>query len=106
VIAQHGEGDAAVRALEWEAVKVSIANLRTFPCVPVREKAGKLRIHGAYFAVADGILHILDEATPDARRAVVDLRVTPRSGRSGVAERQQMEFSRHLVEPITRQRIS
>jgi len=63
VIAQHGEGDAAVRALEWEAVKVSIANLRTFPCVPVREKAGKLRIHGAYFAVADGILHILDEAT-------------------------------------------
>ena len=63
VIAQHGEGDAAVRALEWEAVKVSIANLRTFPCVPVRERAGKLRIHGAYFAVADGILHILDEAT-------------------------------------------
>jgi len=65
VIAQHGEGDAAVRALEWEAVKVSIANLRTFPCVPVRERAGKLRIHGAYFAVSDGILHILDETTGD-----------------------------------------
>jgi carbonic anhydrase len=61
VIAEHGTGEAAVRALEWEAVKVSIANLRTFPCVPVREKAGKLRIHGAYFAVADGILHVLDE---------------------------------------------
>ncbi len=63
VVAQYGEGDAAVRALEHEAVKVSIANLRTFPCVPVRERAGRLRIHGAYFAVADGILHILDEAT-------------------------------------------
>lgn len=63
VIAEHGTGEAAVRALEWEAVKVSIANLRTFPCVPVREKAGKLRIHGAYFAVADGILHLLDEDT-------------------------------------------
>ncbi|ATE65372.1 carbonic anhydrase [Rhizorhabdus dicambivorans] len=63
VIEEHGQGEAAVRALEWEAVKVSIANLRTFPCVPVREKAGKLRIHGAYFAVADGILHLLDEAT-------------------------------------------
>lgn len=65
VVAQHGEGDAAIRALEHEAVKVSIANLRTFPCIPVRERAGRLRIHGAYFAVADGILHILDEATGD-----------------------------------------
>ena len=63
VIAEHGQSDAAVRALEFEAVKVSIANLRTFPCVPIREKAGKLRLHGAYFAVADGILHLLDEAT-------------------------------------------
>ena len=61
VVAQHGTGEAAVRALEFEAVKVSIANLRTFPCVPIRERAGKLRIHGAYFAVADGILHLLDE---------------------------------------------
>lgn len=65
VVAQHGEGDAAIRALEHEAVKVSIANLRTFPWIPVRERAGRLRIHGAYFAVADGILHILDEATGD-----------------------------------------
>lgn len=63
VVARHGEGPAAARALEFEAVKVSIANLRTFPCIPVRERAGRLRIHGAYFAVADGILHVLDEAT-------------------------------------------
>ena len=61
VIAEHGAGEQAVRALEHEAVRVSIANLRTFPCIPVREKAGKLRIHGAYFAVADGMLHLLDE---------------------------------------------
>ena len=61
VIAEHGHGEEAVRALEWEAVKVSIANLRSFPCIPVREKAGKLKIHGAYFAVADGLLHVLDE---------------------------------------------
>ena len=59
--ATYGEGPDAVRALELEAVKVSMGNLRTFPCIPVREKAGKLRIHGAYFAVADGILHLLDE---------------------------------------------
>lgn len=61
VVAEHGHGEEAIRALEFEAVKVSIANLRTFPCIPVRERAGKLRIHGAYFAVATGILHVLDE---------------------------------------------
>lgn len=61
VVAEHGTGPEAVRALELEAVRVSIANLRTFPCVPVREQAGRLRIHGAYFGVADGVLHILDE---------------------------------------------
>jgi carbonic anhydrase len=63
VVALHGESKEAVRALEFEAVKVSIANLRTFPCVPVREDSGRLRIHGAYFAVADGILHLLDQNT-------------------------------------------
>jgi carbonic anhydrase len=63
VIAEHGEGPEAVRALELETVKVSIANLRTFPCVPIREGKGQLRIHGAYFAIADGVLHLLDEAT-------------------------------------------
>ena len=63
VVAEHGTGPAAVRALELEAVKVSITNLRTFPCIPVREQAGRLRIHGAYFGVADGVLHVLDETS-------------------------------------------
>jgi carbonic anhydrase len=51
------------RALEQAAVRVSLANLRTFPCIPEREQAGRLRLHGAYFAIADGILHVLDPAT-------------------------------------------
>ena len=51
------------RALEQEAVKVSLANLRTFPCIPVREAAGKLRLHGAWFAISDGRLELLDEAS-------------------------------------------
>jgi len=63
VVAEHGHGPEAVHALELEAVKVSIANLRTFPCIPPREAAGTLRLHGAYFAIADGQLHLLDEAT-------------------------------------------
>lgn len=61
VAAQFGNGPEAIRALELETVKVSIANLRTFPCIPEREDAGRLTIHGAYFAIADGVLHVLDE---------------------------------------------
>lgn len=51
------------RTLEQEAVKVSLANLRSFPFVPAREAAGKLRLHGAWFAISDGRLELLDEAT-------------------------------------------
>lgn len=62
IAAEHGEGPEAIRALELETVRVSIANLRTFPCVPPREAAGKLKIHGAYFAIHDGVLHVMDES--------------------------------------------
>ena len=61
VVAEYGEGAEATRALELECVKVSLANLRTFPCIPERETAGTLRLRGAYFAIADGVLHLLDE---------------------------------------------
>ncbi|RYY32953.1 MAG: carbonic anhydrase, partial [Sphingomonadales bacterium] len=61
IVAELGEGPEAIRALELETVRVSIANLRTFPCIPEREAAGTLRIHGAYFAIADGVLHVMGE---------------------------------------------
>ncbi len=63
VTAEHGTGPEAQRALEMEGVKVSLANLRTFPCIPVREAAGKLRLRGSYFALTEGVLYVLDEAT-------------------------------------------
>jgi carbonic anhydrase len=63
VVARHGTGAEAVHALELECVRVSLANLRTFPFVPEREGAGTLRLRGAYFAIAEGILHLLDEQT-------------------------------------------
>jgi carbonic anhydrase len=50
-------------ALELETVKVSLANLRTFPFIVEREKAGLLKLHGAYFGIAEGLLHVLDETT-------------------------------------------
>ena len=62
IVAEHGTGPEAVRALEHETVRVSIANLRTFPFIPAREAAGALEIHGAYFALADGVLHVMDDA--------------------------------------------
>lgn len=56
-------GREAERAMEQAAVKVSLQNLRTFPCVAQLEASGKLRLRGAFFAISDGVLHLLDEET-------------------------------------------
>lgn len=62
VVADHGtEGRAAERAMEMAGVRVSLANLRTFPCVAEREARGQLKLRGAFFAITDGVLHVLDE---------------------------------------------
>ena len=61
VIAAHGTGPDAVRAMEMETVRVSLGNLRTFPFIPPREAAGTLTLRGAYFAIADGVLHLMGE---------------------------------------------
>jgi len=62
IVAEYGEGEEAIRELELETVRVSLRNLRTFPCIPEREAAGTLTLHGAYFAIRDGVLHVMDEA--------------------------------------------
>jgi carbonic anhydrase len=49
--------------MEMEAVKVSLANLRTFPCVRQKEQSGKLKLHGAVFAISDGVLRVLNETS-------------------------------------------
>lgn len=56
-------GREAERAMELAAVKVSLANLRSFPCVREKEADGTLALRGAYFAISDGVLHLLDEST-------------------------------------------
>jgi len=62
VVAEHGtEGRDAERAMEQAGVRVSLANLRTFPCVAELEKQGRLRLRGTFFAISDGMLHLLDE---------------------------------------------
>ena len=64
VAAEHGsEGRDALREMEREAVKVSLANLRTFPYVAEKEQSGELVLRGAHFAISNGVLNLLDEAS-------------------------------------------
>ena len=63
VLFKHDELDQeAFTEMELRAIQVSLANLRTFPFVAEREKAGKLTLHGCHFSIADGKLYVLDEA--------------------------------------------
>jgi len=59
--------EEAFLAMERGAVKVSLANLRTFPWVIEREQAGKLTLHGGHFSISEGRLYLLDEAEGDFR---------------------------------------
>ncbi len=52
-----------VELLAHASIKRSLANLRTFPCINILEERGKLKLHGAYFGVANGRLEALDEAS-------------------------------------------
>lgn len=64
VRARHAEIDRdAFADMEHESVQVSLRNLRSFPWVREREESGALALHGAFFSIADGALHLLDERT-------------------------------------------
>lgn len=66
IAAQSGtHGDAAERAMEYAAVRLSLANLRTFPCVREKEASGELTLRGCHFSIADGRLYLLDEQSGD-----------------------------------------
>jgi carbonic anhydrase len=68
VKARHSELDRETFLdMEREAVKVSLANLRTFPWIVEREEAGELKLHGAHFSISEGRLYVLDEAEGDFR---------------------------------------
>ncbi len=60
VVAEHGTGPEGQKALEQEGVKVSLKNLMTFPFVKERVESGKLKLHGAVFAIDDGRLRVLE----------------------------------------------
>ncbi|MEX0346908.1 MAG: carbonic anhydrase [Rhizobiaceae bacterium] len=59
-------------ALERISIRYSVANLRTFPCVDILEKKGRLSLHGAWFDISSGELWIMDNETGDFARPDVD----------------------------------
>lgn len=48
-------------AVEHASVEHSLANLRTFPWLRMRENKTDLTVHGAWFDIALGELHVYDE---------------------------------------------
>jgi carbonic anhydrase len=59
-----------VERLAIAGIETSLANLRTFPCVRILEEKGRLQLHGAYFAVATGVLMLRDPESGQFRPAI------------------------------------
>lgn len=57
-----------VTRIEKAAVLRSIENLMTFPFVKKRVEENELKLHGAYFGVAEGSLSIVDQTTNEFSR--------------------------------------
>ncbi|MEO1207320.1 MAG: carbonic anhydrase [Pseudomonadota bacterium] len=64
-VADHPGSDQPTlkRALEMEAIKTSIGNLRTFPCIQQMEAKARLKVHGAFFDIGRGELSVLDQGS-------------------------------------------
>ena len=60
-VAHMVETDEVERATEEAVVRLSIDNLRTFPWIAEREKAGHLTLTGLHFGIADGMLRALTD---------------------------------------------
>jgi carbonic anhydrase len=65
--AGEAEQDFITR-LELAAVRRSLENLMTFPCISILADRGTLTLHGAYFGVARGSLSVLDKASGEFRK--------------------------------------
>ena len=59
----HESEQSRQRFGELENLKVSLANLETFPWIAERMAQGKLKVHGWYFDIYSGHLMAIDPAT-------------------------------------------
>jgi len=69
---QETMADFTVR-IEKAAIFRSLENLMTFPFVRTAVERGELRLHGAYFGVAEGSLFVLDHVAKEFISAREDL---------------------------------
>lgn len=68
VAARHGTSSReAELAMEFAAIRLSLANLRTFPWLARKEEDGALKLRGAHFSILEGLLYSLDEETGEFR---------------------------------------
>lgn len=67
IAGELGTGEDAQRRLEEVSIRQSLTNLRSFPFVAEREKAGSLKLLGCHFSIRDGELWLLDEAEDEFR---------------------------------------
>jgi carbonic anhydrase len=58
----HTDGDQLCTMVERASVEHSLANLRTFPWLRMREHKGEIGMHGAWFDIGLGELHTYDDA--------------------------------------------
>ena len=59
----HGEGEAAhERHIERASIEHSLANLRTFPWIRMKENRKELTLHGIWFDISMGELHAYEES--------------------------------------------
>ena len=63
VSCEHSTTEQLAPEVEREVVRMSLANLRTFPWIAEREKKGELALHGWYFDIGPSRLMVLDETT-------------------------------------------
>ncbi len=59
VVGELGTGPGGARARARDGARLD--RQPAYFCIPEREAEGTLRLHGAYFAIADGLLHVMDE---------------------------------------------
>ena len=64
VASKHGTtGRKAELAMEFAAIRQSLANLRTFSWIKEKEDAGELTLRGTHFSIMECVLYTLDEDT-------------------------------------------
>ena len=59
LICESFPAEETERLAEETVVRLSLENLRTFPWIAERERAGALTLTGLHFGIADGVLRVL-----------------------------------------------